>query len=1083
MKQPTLTGRHRWWTAALLAPAVVSRLALAAPIGGVVASGSAAITQRGAVTTIDQASPVTVINWQGFSVAAGESVRFNQPGASAVALNRVVGNERSVIDGALGANGQVFLVNSNGVLFGKGSSVSVGSLVASTLDIGDADFLAGRRVFSATSRGAVTNLGTLTARDGGYVALLGGQVSNQGVITATRGTVALAAGGKVMLNFNGDTLLGLTLDQGALDALVENRQALYADGGQVILTARAADELLSAQVNNAGLVRAQTLDDLQGRITLLAQGGVTQVGGTLDASAPLAGDGGSIETSGDVVRVADAARITTRAAAGRSGTWLIDPTDFTIAASGGDITGAALAAQLANGSVTVASTAGAKGTGGDVSVNDMVSWDAPTTLTLKAEHDIAVNSPVTASYSAYSGSAPALRAGLTLDAGHDIHVNNAIRLTNAALAMTCGGDYDIRTQASYSGSTLDANGLPVAKADTSGGTYGSISFGGSSGSGDALSINGQAYTLIYSMSQLDGLDNTDGVTGNGNYDAVLGHFAIARDLEAAGTTYSVAPIYFFGGTLAGLGHQISHFSMDAPQYSAGLIGNGTDYGPVTIRDLGMVSVSVTNAALGGAVGALIGEGGGVLSQVYSTGTMSVLGGKFGGVAGAFNGTISSSFSGVSIASGRYNVGDTGGLVGAMTGTIGDSHATGSIDVVMSAHSASASGLGGLVGSMTGTISNAYATGAVTARYADGVAAASYDIKYLGGLVGAYASRASDSLTRSFATGSVTGGSYLGGLLGGVRSSKGLLIDNAYATGDVTGIYPVQTAFSAAYLGGLIGVVGDPFTATLSGSISISHVFATGNVNAKGGGSNVGGLIGYAASGSTPGSLTSAYATGQVSVASIDGIYTDSAGGLVGGINHYAVSDVYAKGDVHGYSHVGGLIGTAVNATISKAYETGAATAVDQTNYGAGGLVGFLNNTSTTNTYYNGDVNSRAFFGSFGGGTHDTKGLTGNQIADGAYYANGTIGQVIAAREAAAAAAAQKKAFEAAALAVGARALAASPDGTRPTAVAARAPLRSTAALALDQNLVISTARYSADIRGIEVDGQRFELEEKGEPKK
>ena len=102
---------------------------MAAPQGGTVTSGSATISQMGSVTRIDQSTQRASINWQGFGIAAGETVNFNQPNASAITLNRVVGNERSVIEGALNANGKVFLVNSNGVLFTRGSSVNTAGLV------------------------------------------------------------------------------------------------------------------------------------------------------------------------------------------------------------------------------------------------------------------------------------------------------------------------------------------------------------------------------------------------------------------------------------------------------------------------------------------------------------------------------------------------------------------------------------------------------------------------------------------------------------------------------------------------------------------------------------------------------------------------------------------------------------------------------------------------------------------------------------------------------------------------------------------------------------------------------------------
>ncbi|MDZ4126523.1 MAG: filamentous hemagglutinin N-terminal domain-containing protein, partial [Hydrogenophaga sp.] len=188
--------------------------ALAGPVGGVVTAGSASISTAPGNTTIHQSSQQATLNWQSFNIAAGEAVRFVQPNSQSVALNRVVGADPSRILGSLTANGQVFLVNPNGILFGQGASVNVGGLVASTLNITDADFAAGRHRFSGNSPSAVHNQGDIRA-DGGYVALLGAQVGNDGVITAQRGTVALAAGSAMTLDVAGDGLLQVKVQQGA----------------------------------------------------------------------------------------------------------------------------------------------------------------------------------------------------------------------------------------------------------------------------------------------------------------------------------------------------------------------------------------------------------------------------------------------------------------------------------------------------------------------------------------------------------------------------------------------------------------------------------------------------------------------------------------------------------------------------------------------------------------------------------------------------------------------------------------------------------------------------------------------------
>ncbi|WP_300166762.1 filamentous hemagglutinin N-terminal domain-containing protein, partial [Bradyrhizobium sp.] len=441
---------------AVAALMISQRPAVAGPTGGSVVAGSAGIQQSGNTTNINQSSNNAIINWQGFSVGAKETVNFNQPSASSATLNRVIGNESSVINGAINANGQVFIVNSNGVLFGKGSQVNVGGLVASTLDISNADFMAGRYTFSGNSTASVVNSGRIHASSGGYVSLLGKTVSNDGVISANLGTVALASGQQITLNFGGNSLVDVTIDKGTLNALVSNKRAIIANGGQVIMTAKAADEVLSAQVNNTGIIQARTMASLTGgrsgtrvvhtgSIKLLAQGGTVNVSGKLDASAPKGGPGGSIETSGNKVNVADNAVITTKSASGQDGNWLIDPDGFTIAASGGDISGATLASELANGNVTIASTSGS-GADGNINVNDAVTWSSGSNLTLNATNSVIVNAAMSWGTGKLTLNAAnqsiAINAPLTSAAGGALVVNAASGAANIKAALnvaTIGG--------------------------------------------------------------------------------------------------------------------------------------------------------------------------------------------------------------------------------------------------------------------------------------------------------------------------------------------------------------------------------------------------------------------------------------------------------------------------------------------------------------------------------------------------------------------------------------------------------------------------------------------------------------------
>ncbi|MEO8114726.1 MAG: filamentous hemagglutinin N-terminal domain-containing protein, partial [Phenylobacterium sp.] len=266
---------------------LLASAAYALPTAGVVSAGQATIAGTSGGLTITQSSQNAAINWQTFNIGQGEAVQFVQPNARAVALNRVLGADPSTILGKLSANGQVFLVNPNGVLFGATSQVNVGGLVASTLNIQDADFMAGRYRFSGTGAGSVVNQGAIVA-DGGSVALLGAQVSNRGVISARLGAVSLAGGNAMSLDVAGDGLLNVTVDEGAVGALADNGGLIRADGGRVLMTARSAGALLRTAVNNTGVVEARTLENRNGVISLMGDmaSGSVNVSGTLDASAP-----------------------------------------------------------------------------------------------------------------------------------------------------------------------------------------------------------------------------------------------------------------------------------------------------------------------------------------------------------------------------------------------------------------------------------------------------------------------------------------------------------------------------------------------------------------------------------------------------------------------------------------------------------------------------------------------------------------------------------------------------------------------------------------------------------------------------
>ncbi|MDD5336627.1 MAG: YDG domain-containing protein, partial [Rhodoferax sp.] len=663
--------------AVLASTALLTPWAQAGPTGGQVTAGSGSIAQTGqngsTNTTINQGSQSLAINWQSFGIASNESVNFVQPNAAAIALNRVVGQDPSQILGSLSANGQVFILNPSGVLFGAGSQVNVGGLVASTQNLSDADFMAGKYSFSGASgsNASVVNQGTLTAKSGGYIALLAPEVRNQGVISARLGTALLAAGDKVTLQINNGSLLSFNIDQGALKALVDNKQLVVADGGQVFMSAKAADALSTAVVNNSGIIEARTVENVSGTIKLIGdmQVGTVNVGGTLDASAPSSGHGGKggfIETSAAHVKIADSTKVTTQSANGLSGTWLIDPVDFTIAATGGDMTGAALSGNLAGGNVTIQSSTGASGTAGNVNVNDSVSW-AANTLTLNAQNNININSAMNGSGTA----SLALQYGQgALAAG-----NTSTYKVNAPVNLPAGNNF----------STLLGS--------------------------DGAVVN---YTVLTSLGAAGSSTATDLQGMNGN---LGGNYVLGADIDASATSTwntgagfipvgNTTPGFWFRGKFDGLGHSISGLTINRPSQSEVALF-GRTYGSSLIQNVGLINATVTGGDNGGGLGndaVLVGNNYGTVNGSYATGSVSGTANGVGGLVGRNSGgLVSNSYANVNVTNRANSV--AGGLVGSNYGTVRNSYATGST---------SGGFRGGLAGYNGGTISHSAWNSAINA---------------------------------------------------------------------------------------------------------------------------------------------------------------------------------------------------------------------------------------------------------------------------------------------------------------------------------------------------------------------------------
>src|SRR2546423_10756988 len=260
--------------------------AFAGPDGGKVVSGSATINNPGtANVTVNQQSDKAIINWRMFDIGPGEKTTFVQPNANAIALNRVTGGlGPTQILGALDANGQVFVVNRDGIIFGPGAVITTAGFLATTSDIRNEDFMAGRFNFQIPGRpdASIVNMGTITATNGGFAALVAPGVRNTGTITAALGTIGLAAGNSFSLDFYGDRLITLGVgDQIAtqvkdvatgqtLKALVTNEGKLKANGGRVELTAAAARVVVDSVINTSGVIEANSVGTKNGQIVLSA---------------------------------------------------------------------------------------------------------------------------------------------------------------------------------------------------------------------------------------------------------------------------------------------------------------------------------------------------------------------------------------------------------------------------------------------------------------------------------------------------------------------------------------------------------------------------------------------------------------------------------------------------------------------------------------------------------------------------------------------------------------------------------------------------------------------------------------------
>lgn len=477
--------------ASLTMAAALYGSSLALPTDGQVTNGQVNIgSPVNGQMTIQQLSDRAIINWNGFSINASEALRFIQPSQLSAILNRVTGQDPSVILGSLQANGRVFLINPNGILFGTGAQVNVGSLMASTLDITDQNFLAGRYKFDQVEgkpAASIVNEGTLTVTPGGFLVLTSPLISNQGVIVANVGQIALAAGEHTEINFDGQGLISIQVEpaaaeagpvaisHGMLDHMVGSLLNLapadaitqLPDGGVEIAAASGrlhntgaihADALpgqaagrvvLNSQqgtlVRSGSLITANGLDDKAngGEIFLLSNGlAALDQGASAQARGGQFGHGGFVELSGKG-RIWVEGDVDVRAVEGTAGVFFIDPDILQIVSGAGSLDGGPI---TGNGNSTAGLNPGGTSTVSNTFINGFTG-----DLTLQADSLITqaaganVNTAANLLLTTNAGGSITLNANidttgtLRLDSGGNIGLNGTSYSSATSVNMTAGG--------------------------------------------------------------------------------------------------------------------------------------------------------------------------------------------------------------------------------------------------------------------------------------------------------------------------------------------------------------------------------------------------------------------------------------------------------------------------------------------------------------------------------------------------------------------------------------------------------------------------------------------------------------------
>lgn len=897
--------------------------ALANPQGPQVVGGSATVQGQGTPTvTVTQTTNSAIINWNTFNIGAGEKTNIFMPSSSSVQLDRVTGGlGPSQILGSLWSNGRVFLVNPDGILFGTGAKVDSAGFLATTNDIKNTDFMAGRYNFSIAGRpdASIVNQGTITAQSGGFAALVAPGVRNSGTISATLGTVALASGNGFTLDLYGDKLITLGVNDSIaatvkdvatgqpLNTLVKNDGKLSANGGRVELTAAAARTVVDSVINNTGVIEANSIGTRNGMIVLSAAAAASKPAGTptqkikvsgkLSAAGKNAGEtGGKIQITGEAIEVTGAKIDATGIAGG--GKVLI----------GGDVGGG-------NPSPLVASLAQAQLEAYPVPTATSVIIDATTTIDASA-----ISGGNGGKVVVWSDGATSFN-GTILARGGANGGNGGFVETSGHQSLSFNGTVDLSAPQGQHGTllldpmnaTIDTNPgdkiITVAAIESALATGGVIVSTAVAGS-DAGDITAAASVSWANASTLTLSANRNITINNGVTIANTGAGNLALRADSAGT--GVGTVNFIGTGKVDFSQSTGLVSIfyNPTSNPAGSVVNSTsyknptDYSPFVLTN-GAVPNQLTAYMLVNTVYDLQNIQNN-LSGTYALGKNIDAIATAGWNNGAGFVPIGNPFNLLPLSESQAFVGlldGDGHTINSLTinspkkfvglfSLIGSGGIVRNLGVTNANVSSSVgnSAVGVLAGENWGLISSSYATGTATGPNSSTV----------GGLVGDSSNPNKPArIERSYANVSVTGGagSYVGGLIGFFTSNDPSGINQSYATGSVFG----------DLAGGLVGI--------LATGGYVNQSYATGAVS---GGPNsvLGGLVG----GNFQGIITNSYSTG--SVGGVNGGFV--MGGLVG-INDGFITGSLATGAVSGTStnsfYFGGLIGEELGTTTSSYWDT------------------------------------------------------------------------------------------------------------------------------------------------------------------